>query len=172
MKHSNLMCRLGHPGRAASQRGATLIIGLVMIVLITMVVVSAFTLSSSNLKSVGNLQVREEAVAAGNRAVEQLISGPFTVIANTVTYQVDINKDGVDDYTVRVARPVCIRASTASVAPPSDVELGAAMSSGTTWNTDWDIDATVVDAASGASVRLRQGVRVLLSAVEKTDVCP
>jgi Tfp pilus assembly protein PilX len=165
-----------HGGRRAAlpaaQRGATLIVGLIMIVIITLIVVSAFTLSSSNLKSVGNMQVREEAVAAANQAAERLISMSFTDAPGTATFTVDINKDGVNDYTVTVATPACIGARAATVAAPSDVELGEELSTGITWNTDWDIDATVTDAASGAAVRVRQGVRVLLSAGEKAAVCP
>lgn len=156
----------------ARQRGATLIIGLIMIVLITLIVVNAFSLSSTNIKSVGNMQVREEAVAAANQAIEKVISAPFTNALGTQTFQVDINKDTVNDYTVSVATPVCIKAKAATEGSPSDVELGAAMSSGSTWNTDWDIDATVVDPASGAKVNVRQGVRVLLSNVQKQAACP
>jgi Tfp pilus assembly protein PilX len=157
-------------GRSA-QRGATLIIGLIMIVLITLIVVNAFTLSSSNLKSVGNMQVRDEAVAAGNRAIEQVVSSSFTDAPAGQTINVDINNDGTPDYVVTVATPTCIRAVAASTAAPSDVELGAALSVGTTWNTDWDLDATVTDATSGAAVRVREGVRVLLSQAQKTAVC-
>ena len=61
-----------------SQSGATLIVGLIMLVLITVIVLSAFTFSSSNLKSVGNMQIREEALAAANLATEQVIASPFT----------------------------------------------------------------------------------------------
>lgn len=164
--------RAFHGGGAAAQRGATLIIGLIMIVLITLVVVSAFTLSSSNLKSVGNMQMREEAVAAGNQAIERLISSPFTNALGTQTFAVDINKDGKDDYSVSVARPTCIHAQAATEAYPSDVELPVSMSTGRTWNTDWDINATVTDTASGASVRVREGVRVLLSQIQKDAACP
>ncbi len=157
---------------ASKQRGATLIVGLIMIVLITLIVVSAFTLSSSNLKSVGNMQVREESLAAANHAIEGVLSGPFTNALGTTTYQIDINKDGTDDYTVAVATPVCMKAATASEGTPSDVELGASMSSSSTWNTEWDIGATVTDSISGAAVKVRQGVRVLLSQTQKTLACP
>ena len=158
--------------RAAAQRGATLIIGLILLVLITLIVVNAFTLSSTNLKSVGNMQVREEALAAANQAVEQVISSNFTGSSAAQTVTVDINKDDTVDYTVAVASPTCIRATQAAFAAPSDVELGAGMSAGSTWNTDWDLDATVTDGATGAKVRVRQGVRVLLSQSQKAAVCP
>ncbi len=161
----------GRPG-ARDQRGATLIIGLILLVLIGLIVVNAFTLSSSNLKSVGNMQVREEAVAAANQAVEQVISSDFTasLVAQTVT--VDINKDDSVDYTVAVATPTCVRATRSAFSPPSDVELGPGMSGGSTWNTDWDISATVNDASTGAGVRVRQGVRVLLSQSQRAAACP
>lgn len=156
---------------AAAQRGATLIVGLIMIVLITLIVVNAFSLSSSNLKSVGNMQQREETIAAANQAIELVISSAFTTVPVAQTINVDINNDGTNDYAVAVAIPVCVRAMVAGSASGSDVELGSAMSS-SNWNTDWDIDATVTDAASGTSVRVRQGVRVLLNDTQKTSVCP
>ena len=157
--------------RAATQQGATLIVGLIMIVLITLIVVNAFTLSSSNLKSVGNMQQREESIAAVNRAIELVVSSAFTTAPVSQTINVDINNDGTNDYVVAVATPSCTRAMISGGSAASDVELGPAMSS-STWNTDWDIDATVTDVASGTSVRIRQGVRVLLDDAQKTAVCP
>lgn len=164
--------RAGGVAARAAQRGATLIVGLIMIVLITLTVLNAFTLSSSNLKSVGNMQVRAEAFAAANEAIELVISSAFTDPPLAQPVNVDIDKNGVVDYVVAVATPTCIRASVATTAAPSDVELSASLSAGSTWNTDWDVDATVTDASSGAVVRVRQGVRVPLSNTQKTAVCP
>jgi Tfp pilus assembly protein PilX len=158
--------------RRSPQRGATLIIGLIMIVVISLIVINAFTLSSSNFKSVANMQIRDEATAAANQAVEQVISSDFTSTPVAQIITVDVNKDDTPDYSVAVAVPTCIRATQATTAAPSDVELGAAMSAGSTWNTDWDLDATVTDAATGAQVRVRQGVRVLLSQAQKASSCP
>lgn len=154
------------------QCGATLIIGLIMIVLITLIVVSAFTMSSTNLKSVGNMQIREESLAAVNQAIESVVSSPFAITPVAQSLNVDINKDGINDFTVAVAVPICTKASIAASADPSDEELGPGMSSASTWNTEWDIDAQVNDAASGASVRVRQGVRVLLTESQKNNSCP
>jgi hypothetical protein len=50
--------------------------------------------------------------------------------------------------------------------------LPVAMQSGAEWNTDWDLSATVTDAKSGASVVVREGVRVRLSQTKKTTDCP
>lgn len=167
-----LVCTNSRSARFRGQRGATLIIGLIMIVLITLIVVSSSALSTSNLKSVGNMQVREEASAAANQAVETLISSPFTSALGAQTFAVDINKDGVNDYSVAVAVPTCIRALKVASAAPSDVELPPEMSSGSVWGTEWDIDATVADPASGAAVRVRQGVRVVLTQAQKNTACP
>lgn len=158
--------------RRGRQRGVTLIIGLIMMVLMTVVVVAAFSASTSNAKSVRNMQVHDEALAAAHRATEQFISTAFastTLSANA--YNIDINQDGVTDYVVSMAVPVCLRAVSYAGAPPSDSELHAAVS-GTTWSVDWDVDAKVTDATTGATVRVRQGVRVLLSDAQKSAVCP
>ena len=57
----------------------------------------------------------------------------------------------------------------ADAAPPSSVTLPVMASS--TWNTVWNLEATVTDPASGASVRVRSGVRVLLTESQKDAVC-
>ena len=154
------------------QRGATLIVALIMLALITLLVVNAFTLSSSNLRAVGNMQSREETMAAANQAIERMVSTPFYNALGTQTWAVDINKDGTNDYQVTTATPTCIRASQASSAYPSDVELGAAMTAGSFWNVDWDIQASVTDSLTGASVVVHQGVRTYLSQTQKETACP
>lgn len=157
--------------RGRSQRGATLIVGLIMLVLLALIVVNAFTLSSSNLKAVGNMQVRDEAIAAANQAIELVTSSPFTDPPTAQSINVDLNHDGTTDYVVSIAVPTCVRATASASAAPSDVELGPGMSVGSTWNTDWEIDATVSDSATGASARVRQGVRVLLTQARVNAVC-
>lgn len=158
---------------SGSQSGATLIIGLIMLVLITLIVLGAYTLSSSNLKSVGNMQVREEAVAAANLAIEQVIAAPFTDAPTAQEINIDIDKDGANDYLVAVDAPTCIKAVIASAGGGTQLGLGAIATS-STWNTEWDINSRVTDTASGsgASVQIRQGVRVRLSEVQKNLVCP
>jgi Tfp pilus assembly protein PilX len=157
--------------RARSQRGATLVVALIMLAIITLVVIGGFTLSNSNLKAVGNMQMREEAVAAGNRAVEVVLGSGFASPPTTQDINVDINNDGTNDFVVTVAAPTCVKAVIASTAPPSGIGLSMGSGGGTTWYTDWDIQATVNDAATGASVEVHQGVRLLLTDTEKVVVC-
>jgi nitrogen fixation protein len=48
------------------------------------------------------------------------------------------------------------------------------MTVSSTWNTVWDLEASVDpdDNAGGAAVRVRAGARVLLPEFKKDEVCP
>lgn len=162
------------PASPHAQRGATLVVGLIMLLLITLVVSSAFTLSGTNLKSVGNMQLRDEAIAAANIAVEQVIGSSFTTAPTAESINVDINNDSATDYVVSIATPVCIRESEViSVVAGQESGLRSTLTTPPSkWNTVWSLDATVSDSASGASAHVRSGVRVLLTQTEKDLVCP
>jgi Tfp pilus assembly protein PilX len=153
------------PGRndRARQEGAVLVISMIMLIIIALVVVSAFTLSTSNLKSAGNLQSRSEAVTAANSAIESVITGTFLTALNTTSsVNVDLNKDNTTDYTVTVAIPLCpLRVQQISTESPSGYEttFGTASVAGT-YITDWELVATVTDAVSGAQAVIREGVRI------------
>lgn len=162
-----------------TQGGATLIVGLILLVVITLMVVTAFTLSTSNLKAVGNMQFRDEAVAASNSAIESVLSSLLIngslVQPPSQIISVDIDNDNVMDYTVNVSAPTCIRATqvtsgSSASGSGSSVTLGGT-SPPPSYNTIWDINANVADARSGASVQVRQGVRMLLTQAQKNAVC-
>lgn len=152
------------------QRGATLIVGLIMLAVITAMVATAFTLSGTNLKAVGNMQFRDEATAAANLAIEQVVSAFMTTIPTAQTIQVDLNNDGTTDYSVAIT-PTCITSSIvgdpSGIGQKGSVELGPALSVGEGgfigFITIWNIDASVTDPVSGASIRVHQGVRKLLT---------
>lgn len=154
-----------------AQHGATLVVGLIMLALITLMVTSAFTLSTSNLKAVGNMQFRNEATAAANKAIEQVVSSAFTTATADEVINVDLNNDGSADYMVTVIRPQCIRAAKAGKAILSSLSLGSAMSAASNWNTVWNIEAVVTDAKTGASIRTHAGVRALRSQAQKDAEC-
>ena len=154
------------------QRGAALVVGLVLLSVIFLMAITAYKMSSANLHSVGNLQFRNEAVAAANRALEQVIGSAFTNAPTAETVNVDLNNDGNVDFVVTIAQPACVQATVASATAPSSVTLGAAFATASTWNTVWDIKATVTDTISGASVEVHTGTRVLLGQAQKELVCP
>lgn len=155
--------------RSTSQRGATLLVAMVMLVLLTLMVSSAFTLSTTNLKAVNNMQMREEAMAAANSAIELVISSAFTTAPTAQDINIDLNNNGAADYTVNVATPQCVSYTLAESASESSVTLG--VMSDKTWDTLWDITATVNDAASGTNLTMRQGVLVRLNDAQKTNLC-
>lgn len=167
-----------------AQRGATLVVGLIMLVLVTLMVTSAFMMSTGNLKAVGNMQFRNEAVAAANRAIEMVLSSPFTDAPTAEMIEVDIDGDGNPDYEAWIGnaagapvfdpllrQPTCVQATKADPAYSSSTSLPPNFSSDAFWNTVWDIDVGVRDPVSGASIRVRQGIRKLLGKAEKDIHC-
>ena len=160
---------------ARGQRGViTIFICIVLLVLITLMVTTAFSLSTMNLTAVGNAQTRDEAIAAANFVIERELGTPFYVTpVAQIGLPVNINNDPVkiDDYLVDLAIPVCIRSTVANVNAASSVTLPGMTASGA-WNTVWELDAIATEITTGTSVRVRHGVRVLLSNTQKTLLCP
>ncbi len=156
-----------------AQRGATLVVGLIMLVLLTLVVTTAFMMSSGNLKAVGNMQFRDEAIAAANVAIEGVISTNFTQNPQaSLDTPVDFDLDGETDYLVDVFAPECIQAVpvTADISGLSGVTSGVPTS--TDFNTVWDIQAQVNSATTGAAVTIRQGIRRRLTQPQyEASVC-
>jgi hypothetical protein len=161
-----------------AQKGVALIVGLIMLLLLTLMVGSAFTLSGTNLKAVGNMQMRNETIAAANVAIEQKISSDLTVVPTAETINVDINDDGTVDYEV-VVTPSCISSSIASYASSSglsgeetkDFKGEGAPETVVGYNVILDIASDVTDLASGASVTVHAGVRILLTEAQQAVVC-
>ena len=153
-----------------SQRGMTLLVGMIMLVLITMMVTTAFTMSTSNLKAVGNMQAHDQAIAAANIALEQVLSSPFTTTPQAETINVDNNNDGTTDYVVAIAMPVCVRASLEYFLTQNSegIDIPTTVNQ---WNTIWDVVAVVTDANTGANTTVSAGMRVLLTQAQRDTVC-
>ena len=108
------------------QRGAALIVSLIMLLLITLLAISSFTVGKSNLQIVGNMQQRAQALSAAQSTIATVISsiqftltpadairnacgGGSCVDGNVVidcnganTACVDNNGDGIADVNVTV----------------------------------------------------------------------
>ena len=145
------------------QRGATLLVGLVMLVVLTLLVVSAIRVSSTNLKVVGNMQVKSEAVAAAQQAIEGILSDVTNFYTPTVrTTTVDINNDSIADYTVALSAPACLKLVAVDGYSVDFAESAPK-------DSYWDIRAVVTDTRTGAAATLHQGAKVRLDA---TATCP
>lgn len=161
------------------QRGATLITGLVMLVVLTSLALSAIKSSTTNLRIAGNTQADEEAVAAAQRTTESLISSNFT--ANPVA-----SSAVVGPYTVNVPAPAChgstaILNSSLDPANPADQPCFSSASANNTglvfvsgtqatntiswcYAQKWDVEADVNDPTTGANVTTHQGVSLKVPA--------
>ena len=103
------------------QRGATLIVTLIMLVVITLFAVSAFNSSNINMKVVGNMQSQAEAMAASQRAIEETVSHTdfYNTPANAIpapcgnapnTLCTDLNGDGTYELQSKLTpNPACVQ---------------------------------------------------------------
>jgi Tfp pilus assembly protein PilX len=56
------------------ERGVTLIVTLIMLVVMMLLAVAAINMSTTNLKVVGNMQLQQEATSAAQAAINQVLS--------------------------------------------------------------------------------------------------
>ena len=181
-----------------SQRGATLFIALVMLVMLTMFAVSSLNSSTINLKVVGNMQSRGEALNAAQEAIEttistpQFISNPANAVLNPCgaanTLCSDLTGNGAPDYTTQlVPMPSCVAVKSiknSELVLTNKEDLGCAagqqqqfgVSGAVTGdslcaNTTWEITAETRATASAARVTVTQGVGVRISADDMATSC-
>lgn len=139
----------------AHQQGATLIVALIFLVLMSLFAISAFNSTSTNLRIVSNTEARQESLSAANLAIEQTISSSLfftnpSGVANT-PITVDIDGNGTADYTAMMTpQPECTRVKEllAAEIPPapkddSAVDAYAACRSSTASQGGIFIDGTV-----------------------------
>jgi len=178
------------------QRGATLIVSLIMLVLITLLAVSSFSLGKGNVQIVGNMQQRNQMFAAAQQAVATAISNrqftltptnfiptPCMGVNNTIC--VGVNGDGGQDISVLVT-PTCdsivpITVTQALNDPDPTLAtcvvsqsqqagtVGATNSNSLCSHSVWEVQASATDLVTGANAVTNQGVGVLVS---NTTVCP
>ena len=98
------------PSARAPQRGFTLVMTLIFLVIFMLFAISMVSSSMINTKVAANQQYRLEAGAVAQQGIEQVMSQPFirVPITSTTPVAVDVNGDGVTDFTAQVAPPVCL----------------------------------------------------------------
>ena len=180
------------------QDGATLVIALIMLVVITLLAVSSLSTTNMNLKVVGNMQSRGEALHATQQAIETVISTPQFIAnpANALlnpcgtsnTLCTDLNGDGTPDYTTRLnPAPSCvtvkaIKASELNLSNAEDLGCsagqaqqfgvaGAPSGESLCANTAWDITAETNATVSRTRVTVTQGVVVRINADDMASTC-
>lgn len=177
------------------QRGVTLVVALIMLILLTLLVLTSANLGNSSLQTVGNMQQRNEVYTAAQETVEQAISTKFyetpsQPIADKCNNQnntkcIDTNGDGTTDVTVKLDPAVCMTAQPyvpPNLADNQEVtcaqeqdQAGLAMETKRVntqcWNTVWELRATANDAVTQATTNFVQGVAVPVPSGDVPAVC-
>lgn len=133
-----------------AQRGVTLVIALLMLVLITLFALTAIRTSSIGMRIVGNEQMQRQMQAAAQDAIAQVMSYPSsfsaTAVAKTLT---------VDGYSVSVSAPTCLYS-----APATGFSASLSSANITPEDDTFEVVATTVDPSSSAQAQIYQGVRM------------
>ncbi|MBI4983926.1 MAG: pilus assembly protein [Rhodocyclales bacterium] len=165
-----------------AQRGATLVIGLVMLVLLTLLGMSAFNTGTSYFRVIGNMQYQAEAASAAQAALDQVLSrGSYFTDPTTAptSIGVDINGDGNADYTVALTQPCLLSSVSVLNAELSDAVADDRKCKGTAGGKNtgvmgqnpgggasecarvtWRVTATVADSFTRASAQITEGTTV------------
>ncbi len=172
------------------QQGATLLVGMIMLVVLTLLTVFALRSSNTGVKIAGNLQARVEADGAAMKAIETIIElfkatedvsliPGYPVGSTPLALQI-----GDKTFSVVVAKPTCemevpVLESELNAADPNDVPciegssgFDPVITAGGVLATKpsackqqrWRIQVTVADAATGASVEQVQGIAIRVPA--------
>lgn len=173
------------------QQGATLVISLIMLVVLTLLVVYSIRASNTNLRIAGNMQHQAEANSAAQQAIEQVIE-QIKVTDNMATIaeqSVTVSMAGVT-YTVtakalstQCVLEVPVLNSELNAASADDVPCFESQDGDYAIKADgslttkpsackqqtWEIEAAVNDSATGANLTQVQGLAVRAPA---TVACP
>ena len=136
------------------QRGATLVVALLMLTVLAILAVNAVNESTVDLHIVANLQGRGDALAAVQDAIEQTLSDKNNFTHPTAR-TIRITRSDYGDYVdVSVAAPVC-RQAIAS-------EGYSATAGSPTEDTVWEVTDSVTDPATGARAEVHQGIAMVM----------
>ena len=167
------------------QQGATLLVGMIMMVVLTLLVVFGIRSGNTNLRIAGNMQSQAEASAATQQVMEQVIeqikvTEDISLIAaqsvpvsmGNVTYTVAVlplNKCLMDIPVLNDALDPLKANDVACFQNPDDDKLlipdgagGFKLSTkpSACRTQQWDIEAGVTDATSGTKVTQVQGISI------------
>ena len=148
-----------------SQRGATLLVTLIMLVVLTLFAVTGFNLSSVNLKIVGNFQQGKEAESVVQDALERVLStvSLFAAPAAVCLPSGSAPTGTVPNLTCAAATDVLIdkpSCNYSTAATGYTKKLGEL----TPEDTHWQVRASYTDPLTKAAAAVVQGVAVRMLA--------
>lgn len=177
------------------QRGATLLVALIMLFLMTMMVVMSFNAGRSNLAIVGNQQAVQSTTDAAKQAIEEVMShtyfvdSPTAPFGNSDTKTYSIAGSSAANISVQMTPKPCVRHVTVLPVDPDDTTSqgcvgGAQQNLGvegaSSWGTScadviWELTAVATDSVTESKTTAIQGVRVRQdanTAVNSSNYCP
>ncbi len=181
------------------QRGATIIVALIMLLLMTLVAVSTLNMGKSSLQITGNLQGRNQELVTANAVNEQVISSTqfFNNPNGTLnvggvwmnTETVDVYGDGKTVLNVNVQpAPKClvsqpIPLTSLVLSNPDDLACSqgqqqnfgvAGADSGTSLcaNSTWEVTTQASDPIITGAASVVQGVAVRIPIAAEATSCP
>lgn len=138
------------------QRGITLFIALIFLLIMTLFAVSSINMSTTNLRIIGNMQAAKQMDAAAQDAIEQKLSDNTNFGTAVAASSVIGSVAGVD-YVVDVNAPACIDSQVAT-------GYSAVVQNIIPEDNTWEIVATVSDSVTGATSTIHQGVEIRMLA--------
>lgn len=161
--------------RPRHARGATLLIALIMLVVLTLFAITAIRTGNIGFKIVGNQQAQKLMEAAAQQAIEQVISNlgnfdPVTVVApsTTVAQRVCVGT-AAGHPPVAIPPATCASGIQVDVAPVRCIstkrsQFDSLTQTMATYDNTWEIVTSVTDSLSGAKATYHQGVRIRMLA--------
>lgn len=152
------------PRTPSRQRGSVLIISLIMLMVLTLLAISAINMSTTGLRIVNSMQARGESMSAAQRCVEQVISSNFAdtigSIAGTCTVAVNSSS-----YDVVLAAP-CLKQMTSvrntelKLTDAEDLKCYDTTTNpfSACANTVWEFSGIVNQGFFGVNTSLKQGI--------------
>lgn len=134
----------------SGQRGATLVITLIILIVLTMLVLSGVNTGALGFRIAANMQQQREAAAAAQAAIDARLGNAAFLSSPPTTNVVDT----IGAYTVTVSPPRCIGIDSKED-PGKKTQVGVEPIP----KYLWEFSATATNALSGATVTIIQGVK-------------
>ena len=161
------------------QAGATLLVALIMLVMLTLFAISAIRTGNVGLKIVGNQQTQKLMESAAQQAIEQVVSNlgnfdPVNVVAPTTTVAQRICVNGLPPViTTNPTTTACTSGIPVDVSPVRCIssvrsQYDSLTQPMATYDNVWLVTLTVNDSVSGAKAVYNQGIKMRML----TNSCP
>ncbi|HEX9390495.1 MAG TPA: hypothetical protein VF928_04190 [Usitatibacteraceae bacterium] len=172
------------------QQGVTLIVGMIMLILLTLMAVTSFKLGKGNLQIVGNMQFRNETLRVAEEIIEARVSTPTNVVSPWIgglNFNGGITQNANPDVAVTVT-PTLVQAyvkknSVINLNDPG--QLGCTLGTAQVFGVEgaatgnslcaaalYDLTVVATEAATNAKVELHQGVAIQVPADSVCSLVP